>query len=94
MNKITFFTKNDCPLCDAAWFVVRKLRVRGLCQVEKLDITAPGNEKWYALYVNEIPVVHINDHEVSRNRVSERHLRKLLDETGAPHAPDHPNPHV
>lgn len=81
MNHITFFTKENCPLCDAAWFVVKKLRLRGLCKVERIDITEPGNKKWYALYANDIPVVHLNGQEVSRHRVSERALRKLLEQT-------------
>lgn len=87
MNQITFFTKGDCPLCDAAWFVIKKLRARGDCHVHKIDITAPGNGKWLALYSNDIPVVHLNGHEVSRHRVSERHLRKLLDSGDTPRPP-------
>ena len=25
MPRLTFFTRRDCPLCDAAWFVVAKV---------------------------------------------------------------------
>jgi len=79
MNKITFFTKEDCPLCDAAWFVINKLRDAHGCLVERVDITATGNEMWYDRYADHIPVVHLNGREVARHRVSERQLRALLD---------------
>ncbi len=79
MNRITFFTKDDCPLCDAAWFVVNKLRRRFEFELERIDITDSGQSRWYALYCNDIPVVHLNGQEVSRHRVSERALRKLLE---------------
>ncbi len=79
MNKITFFTKPDCPLCDAAWFVVNKLRRRMDFEIQRVDITEPGNTRWFGLYCNEIPVVHLNGREVCRNRVHERTLRTLLE---------------
>ncbi len=78
MNKITFYTKDDCPLCDAAWFVVCKLRRRFEFELERVDLTGPGNGAVYGLYCNDIPVVHLNGREVSRHRVSERDLRRLL----------------
>ena len=81
MNKITFFTKQDCPLCEAAWFVINKLRRRIDFELEWMDITEPGNSRWYALYCQDIPVVHLNGEEVFRHRVSERALRKLLETT-------------
>ena len=78
MNKITFFTKEDCPLCESAWFVINKLKKRIDFELERIDITEPDNHQWYALYVNHIPVVHLNGQEVSRHHVSERKLRELL----------------
>lgn len=79
MNTVTFFTKESCPLCEAAWFVIQKLRQRIDFRVQRVDITEAGNGRWYALYCNEIPVVHLNGEEVFRNRVSERKLRELLE---------------
>ncbi len=78
MNKVTFFTKEDCPLCESAWFVVTKLKGRIDLELERIDFTDPENHRWYALYVNDIPVVHLNGQEVFRHRVSERKLRELL----------------
>lgn len=79
MNKITLFTKDDCPLCDAAWFVIKKLRRRVDFEMQRIDVTDAANAKWYALYCNDIPVVHLNGKEVFRHRVSERRLREILE---------------
>jgi glutaredoxin len=83
MNRITFFTKDGCHLCDAAWFVVNKLRLRLDFELERVDISAPGQSNAYALYCHDIPVVHLNGVEVFKHRVSERKLRELL-ETATP----------
>ncbi len=79
MNKITLFTKDECRLCDAAWFVINKLRERMAFDVERVDITDPANREWFARYCNDIPVVHLNGREVFRHRVSEKRLRQLLE---------------
>jgi glutaredoxin len=78
MNRITFFTKANCPLCESAWFVIKRLKQRIDFELERVDITEPDNNHWYALYVNHIPVVHLNGQEVFRHHVSERKLRELL----------------
>ena len=77
--RVTFFTKASCPLCDAAWFVVRKLCGRFDVEIERVDITEAGQERWFGLYCNDIPVVHVNGREVFRHRVSERRLREVLE---------------
>jgi hypothetical protein len=76
--KVTFFTKPECSLCDAAWFVVEKVtRGRGVA-VERIDISQPGAERWHDLYAEHIPVVHLDGVEVFRHRVDERRLRAML----------------
>jgi hypothetical protein len=76
--RLTFFTRRDCPLCDAAWFVVRKVATHTDVLVEKVDIDAPGMEKWAALYGQDIPVLHLDGSEIFRHHVPERELRRLL----------------
>lgn len=78
--RITFFTKPDCSLCDAAWFIVAKVAGPLGVQVEKVDISAAGAEAWYARYRHDIPVVHIDGVEVCRHHVDEKTLRRLLEE--------------
>jgi hypothetical protein len=75
---LTFLTKPDCSLCDAAWFVVQKVACQSGLPVEKVDISAPGAERWSALYANDIPVVLLDGQEIVRHHVDERRLRKAL----------------
>ena len=79
MNRITFFTKPDCPLCDSAWFVIDKVCAGRYVRVEKVDISAAGNEGWFEAYQHDIPVVHLNGREIFRHRVVEKELRRFLD---------------
>ncbi len=81
MNRITFFTRADCQLCDAALFVVKKVGRSLPFEFELVDISAPGSETWADLYGEHIPVVHLDGREVFRHRVDERRLRQLLRET-------------
>ena len=80
MTQITFFTKPDCPLCDAALFVICKVRLVHRFELKQVDISSPGQERWFDLYRDHIPVVHLNDREIFRHRVDETALRRLLRE--------------
>lgn len=75
---VTFFTKADCSLCDAALFVVEKVRQQIPFDLQRVDITAPGFEITFRRYCHDIPVIHINGREVFRHRVDERTLRREL----------------
>jgi hypothetical protein len=46
--------------------------------LERVDISAPGNERWFDAYRHDIPVVHLNGEEIFRHHVDERRLRELL----------------
>ena len=78
MRVITFFTKPDCSLCDAAWYVLQRVQRDVPFDLQKVDISARGQERWFAAYAHHIPVVHLDGTEVFRHRVSERELRSLL----------------
>jgi len=78
---ITFFTKEDCTLCSAALYVIRRVRGQIPFEFELIDITATGQEKWFELYKNDIPVVHLDGEEIFRHRVDERVLRDFLSES-------------
>ena len=66
-------------LCDGALFVIEKVRRTAPFELEMVDISAPGQEKWFEAYKNDIPVVHLDGKEVFRHRVDERALRLLLE---------------
>ena len=78
MAQLTFFTRSDCPLCEAAWFVVVKVADPLGVPVTKVDISAPGSECWASRYACEIPVLHLDGREIFRHHVPERPLRRLL----------------
>ena len=59
-------------------FIVRRVRRSADFELECVDISAPGNEKWHEKYRNDIPIVHLNGEEVFRHRVDERAFRELL----------------
>lgn len=83
MRTIHFFTKPDCTLCDAAWYVVQRVRARIPFELVKVDISAPGNERWRDAYADHIPVIHLDGCEVFRHRVEERKLFDMLDSAHA-----------
>ena len=84
MNRITFFTKADCTLCDAAMYVLKRVRAAMPFELEEVDITASGNERWFEAYAHHIPVVHLNGEEIFRHHVDEGRLREFLSQ-GGPH---------
>lgn len=76
--RITFFTKPECSLCDAAWFVVDKVARAAGVPVERINISQEGAAEWRRLYAEHIPVVHLDGAEIFRHHVDERRLRALL----------------
>lgn len=80
MNRVTFFTKSDCSLCRSALYVVERVRKRMAFELECLDISAQGQERWLEAYRHDIPVVHLNGREIFRHRVSEQTLERHLKE--------------
>lgn len=79
--RITFFTKPECSLCDAAIYVIKRVRQDIPFELDTVDISGTGNERWRETYCDHIPVVHLNGTEIFRHRVDERTLRRLLTET-------------
>jgi glutaredoxin len=76
MNKITLYSKPDCPLCDKAENVLRKLQRRFRYEIEVVDITQ--DEALLERYCFEIPVVVLDGVECFRGRVNEGELRAAL----------------
>ncbi len=78
MNTVTFFTKPDCSLCSAALYVIKRVQTALPFDLELVDISAPGRERWHDAYKHDIPVVHLNGVEICRHRVNEREFRAHL----------------
>ena len=76
MNRITLYSKPDCPLCEKAERLLRKLQREFTYEIEIVDIT---NEKaLFDRYCFDIPVILLLGVERFRGRVSEEELRAAL----------------
>ncbi len=82
MTTVTFYTKEDCTLCEPVWFVLKKLQSRCGYDLQRVDISDSANQEAYNLYCHDIPVVFVNGEEFCRHRLSERALREHLDRLG------------
>ncbi len=78
MKRITFFTKDGCTLCNAALYVIERVRRQIPFDLETIDITAAGQGKWFEQYKDHIPVVQLDGEEIFRHRVDERAFRGRL----------------
>ncbi|KAK3799099.1 hypothetical protein RRG08_051377 [Elysia crispata] len=75
---LTLFTKDPCPLCDKA---VKKLEpFLNQVTLEKIDITAPGNESLWEKYRYDIPVFHFNGKYLMKHRADVDLFTKALGE--------------
>lgn len=75
-STVNFYSKPDCPLCDAGLLIVGKLAHRFEFDVHKIDISQ--DEKLYAKYCELIPVVEIKGEIVGSGKLSERALSSAL----------------
>jgi len=78
MIRLTLYTRPECHLCDAAKFVLTRVRRDVPFELIEVDISAPGNEGWLALYGRDIPVACAEGQEWFRHRVVEADLRRRL----------------
>jgi len=75
---VTLYSKSDCPLCDKAEKILRKLRREFAFALEVIDITK--DEALFERYCLEIPVILIDGAQRFRGRVTEEELRDALQE--------------
>ena len=73
--KVTFYTKENCSLCDLAREMIRDLREDASFELETVDITE-SPDAWEA-YREKIPVIEVGA-EILWGRIDEGELRDLL----------------
>ncbi|XP_030049435.1 glutaredoxin-like protein C5orf63 homolog [Microcaecilia unicolor] len=73
---LTLFTKDQCPLCDAAKEVLEPYRHRFVLQ--EVDITLPDNAVWYDRYKYDIPVFHLNGQFLMMHQINHGKLENEL----------------
>lgn len=78
MRRITFYTRDDCHLCDSARFVLDRVRRDIPFELEVIDVDSTGREAEREKYTHHVPVIHLDGVEISRHRLAERCLREWL----------------
>jgi glutaredoxin len=76
INRITFYTKLGCPLCDDA-----KATLRALCDelsLELLEIDITTDPILYEAFHEEIPVAYLDGRKLFKYRVDPALLRRQL----------------
>jgi len=73
--KATFYTKDNCSLCDLALEMMIDLREEESFELEMVDITK-SSEAWEA-YREKIPVIKVGE-AILWGRIDEGELRDLL----------------
>jgi len=84
-ERISFYSKSDCPLCDTGQVKLEELARRFGVEVEKIDIEK--DRKLFELYRFRIPVAVFRGEELGWGRLSsgglERRLEQILASPGA-----------
>ena len=75
-QKVTLYSKPDCPLCSKAKRLLEKLQPEFGFGIEEVDITR--DEALYERYRWEIPVIAVGDRELLKGRIAEEPLREVL----------------
>lgn len=76
--KLTLYTKKPCPLCDTLKNELR-LRFAGRYELEEINITAQGNERYHDLYRYDIPVLFLEGQYLCKHRLDADLLESRLD---------------
>lgn len=73
--KVTFYTKENCSLCDLAREMIMDLREDSSFELETVDITE-SPDAWEA-YREKIPVIEVGE-EILWGRIDEGELRDFF----------------
>jgi thiol-disulfide isomerase/thioredoxin len=79
---LKFYSKPDCPLCDAGLLIVRKLSRRFDFEIDKIDIS--NDADLAARFGEMIPVVELGDDVLCYGKISERELARAIGDKLSP----------
>jgi glutaredoxin len=74
--RVTFYTKSDCELCDAAKTTLLALQRELVFEIEEIDITTDAGI--YAEFCEEIPVGYVNGRKLFKYRIDPALFRRQL----------------
>lgn len=87
MKTITFYTRENCHLCDVALEAIERIRVVQPFELVVVDLDREASAEKKSAYDWDIPVVEIDGRKLMKHRIDEARLTRLLasDTTGSPH---------
>lgn len=78
MKKLTFYTRENCGLCDEALEVVHRVQKTVPFELIVLDLDREASEEKKKAYDWDIPVIEIDGRKMMKHRFDEARLLRLL----------------
>jgi glutaredoxin len=83
MKSVTFYTRNNCHLCDEALEVVERVRTSEPFELVLVDLDRDASLEKKTAYDWDIPVIEIDGRKMMKHRVDEARLLRLLQTTSS-----------
>jgi glutaredoxin len=80
MKTVTFYTRENCHLCDVALEVVLRIQTSTAFELVIVDLDREASEEKKSAYDWDIPVIEIDGRKMMKHRVDEVRLLRLLGE--------------
>ncbi len=78
MKTLTFYTREQCGLCDEALEIVEKVRRTVPFELVLVDLDRDASIEKKTAYDWDIPVIEIDGRKMMKHRVDEARLLRLL----------------
>jgi glutaredoxin len=78
MKTVTFYTRENCHLCDEALEVVHRVLTQTPFELEVLDLDQDASPEKKKAYDWDIPVIEIDGRKAMKHRFDEARLLRLL----------------
>lgn len=78
MKSVTFYTRENCHLCDVALEAVERVRSNEPFELVLVDLDHEASPEKKTAYDWDIPVIEIDGRKLMKHRVDEARLLRLL----------------
>ncbi len=78
MKSLTFYTRENCHLCDEALQAVERVRSNAAFELVLVDLDREASPEKKTAYDWDIPVIEIDGRKMMKHRVDEARLLRLL----------------
>ncbi len=78
MKTVTFYTRDNCHLCDEALELVERVRQTEPFELVLVDLDREASPDKKTAYDWDIPVIEIDGRKLMKHRVDEGRLLRLL----------------